>query len=72
MESYNIYKILIDIRSSVDLLFLIIMHTLKVKFNNITKKELPLVGFNSSTMYAIGTVVLLVMVIGSIVLKKKL
>lgn len=39
-----------------------------MKDNDITKKEVPLVGFNSSITYTVGTVILLVMVIGSIIM----
>lgn len=40
-----------------------------MKDSDITKKEMPLVGFSSNTTYAVGAVVLQVMVIGSIIMK---
>lgn len=51
-----------------NLFFLTTMNTLGIKDNGITKKKLPLIGFNNSTMYPIRTMVLLVMVTGSIVM----
>lgn len=52
-----------------DLLFLTTMNMLGEKDSYITKKELHLVGFNSSFMYALGTMVLTVMVTNSIFMK---
>lgn len=46
---------LVDTRSSVDLLFLSTLHALEVNEEDVVKKEMPLIGFNSSTMYALGT-----------------
>lgn len=41
-----------------------------MKDSHIIKKEMPLVGFNRTTAYGVGTMVLPVMVIGSIILTK--
>lgn len=44
------------------------MKELGVKDNDSTKKEFPLVGFNNSTIYVIGTVVFPIMVTSSVMM----
>lgn len=44
------------------------MKALVVKYSDITKKELPLVGFNRNTTYVNGIVVLSIMVTESIIM----
>lgn len=53
-----------------DLFFLATMKALGVKDDDTTKKELPLVGFNSNTAYTIGTMALSIMVTKSIIMTK--
>lgn len=62
--------ILVDIESSVDLLFFKTIQVLWVKDNDITKKEIPLLGFNINTIYVVRKVVLLVMVTNYIIMTK--
>lgn len=66
--SCNVCRILVDIKSLVNLFFLRIIMVLMVKYSDITKKELPLVRFKNSTTNSIGIVVKPVMVIRSIVI----
>ena len=61
IRSYDVYQIMIDMESSVDLLFITTIRALGVKDSDIINIELLLVGFNNSTTYANGMVVLLVM-----------
>lgn len=48
VELSDICHILVDPGSSINLLFLSMLHALEVHKKDITKKEIPLVGFNSS------------------------
>lgn len=60
---------LVDTESLVDFIFLTTMWALGVQDGDITIKEMPLLGFNTSTMYIVGIMVLLVMVIDFIIMR---
>lgn len=62
------FRIMIDTRISVDLFFLTTIKALGLKEFDIVKEKLPLVRFNINTTYAIGTMVLLIMEKGIIVM----
>lgn len=53
IESYDVYRIMINTESSIYLLFLSIIRVLGMKESNIAKKELSSVGFNSITTFTI-------------------
>lgn len=69
VASCEIRRVLIDNGSSFDLIYLTTLTEMRVPSLKITKKELPLIGFNGSMMISVGTIKLLVLVPGAIILK---
>lgn len=58
VRSCDVCLILVNYGSSIYLIFLTTNEALWVKDSDITKKEMPLRGFNSSTTHVFGTMVL--------------
>lgn len=65
---YDFCRVLIDIGSSLDLLFLSTLHALGIREEDIVKNKIPLVGFNNNMMYVIRMIKLSINAIGFIII----
>lgn len=69
VRTCDVCHILVDTWSSIDLLYLFMLHTLGVYEEDVKKKKMTLVGFNNNMSYALGTIKLSVMAKGTVVME---